>query len=192
MPFTVLVVIAAIAISLLRGGRLRRIADADLRRPSLLFLGVGVQLLPGILAGSVPAAAGTALLAASQGLVLAWVWCNRHLAGMGLVAVGLLLNASVILANGAMPVDPEAIAAIGGSGLPATPGRHAPLTPDTRLVLLADRWPLPPLRTVISAGDVVLAAGLIPLVHDLMTTRPAAERRGGHRTRTPATGEQPG
>jgi hypothetical protein len=42
----------------------------------------------------------------------------------------------------------------------------------TRLPWLADIWPLPPLRSIISIGDVVLAAGLIPLLHALMSWTP--------------------
>jgi hypothetical protein len=72
----------------------------------------------------------------------------------------------------------------GEDGLPGLgelevpPGKHTLLTEDTRLPWLADVWALPPLRSIISAGDVVLAAGLIPLTHRLMTWRSPRDRAG--------------
>lgn len=183
MPFTALVLGAAIVLSYARGGRLGRIAQAPLRATGLLFAGVALQAAVGVgpWAGAVRGAPATAVLVVSQALVLVWLWRNRRWAGTGLVTVGLLLNAAVIASNGAMPVDPDALTAVAG-GVPAG-GKHTLLTGATRLAALADRWPLPPLRTVISVGDAILAAGLIPLVHALMTYRPRVERRGGPRSR---------
>lgn len=190
MPFTVLVLAAAIAASYARGGRLRRIAEAPLEGTWLLFAGVALQVIVGAWPWSAATggAAATLLLVASQGLVLTWVWRNRRWPGTGLIAIGLILNAAVIAVNGAMPVDPEAVARAGGGLVRVGPGKHMPMAEGTRLALLADRWPLPPLRTVISVGDAVLAAGLVPLVHALMAYRPPAERRGGRRGEVGATG----
>lgn len=179
MPFTTLTLIVAIGASYLRGGRMTNIAAAELRWTPLLFGGLGLQLLTARLAGM--GARGLGLVLVSQALVLVWVGANWARPGMILVLVGLLLNAAVIVANGAMPVSPEAIRAIGLDGALVPPGRHMLLAADTRLALLADRIPLPPLRTIISIGDVVLAAGMIPLLHELMTARTPAERRGGRR-----------
>lgn len=186
MPFTLTVLVVAVGLGAARGGRLRRIADAPLEATGLLFAGVVLQAAvgsvgpwPGLVAGG----AATLLLLASQALVLAWVWRNRLWRGTGLVAAGLLLNTAVIAANGAMPVDPQALTRIGAVGVGIDSGKHVLLSDATRLGMLADRWPLPPLRTVISLGDAVLAAGLVPLVHALMTYRPRAARRGGHRAR---------
>jgi hypothetical protein len=106
-------------------------------------------------------------------VVLGWVVANWHLPGMRLVTIGLGLNALVIGANGAMPVDPDAILALGIDGATVPPGKHTLLDDQTRLPWLADIWPLPPLRSIISVGDVVLAAGLIPLTHALMSARPS-------------------
>ncbi len=100
---------------------------------------------------------------------------------MLLVFLGLLLNMVVLAANGAMPVAPEAIAAVGLPGVEPMPGKHEIMTESTRLAYLADIVPLPPLRTIVSLGDIVLGAGIIPLLSHLMTYRTAAERRGGRR-----------
>jgi hypothetical protein len=179
VPFVLLSLTIAVAASYARGGRLHRVADAPLRWSWLLFVGVGLQLLAdlGAARGVLPDAgwSGYLLLLASQLVVLGWVVANWHLPGMRLVTIGLGLNALVIAANGAMPVHPEAIRVLGIEGATVAPGKHTLLDESTRLPWLADVWPLPPLRSIISVGDVVLAAGLIPLTHALMSPRP--ERR---------------
>jgi hypothetical protein len=185
VPFTLTVVLLAVLVSYLRGGRLQRIADARLQVPSLLFAGLGLQIAVdlatgrGVLADA--SATGLALLIVSQVLVVGWLVLNRQLPGVGLVAVGLALNAIVIAANGAMPVDPQAMRALGLGDIQVPLGKHTLLTDGTRMWWLADIFPLPSLRSIISIGDVVLAAGMLPLTHALMTWRSEHERRGGGR-----------
>lgn len=181
MFFMLSVLVLAVAASYLRGGRLSRLAEAPLERTWLLLAGLGLQVVVdvaaarGLLANA--STEGWLVLLGSQLLVLAWVAANRHLPGTGLVAIGLALNAVVIAANGAMPVAPEALAALGAEPGATPTGKHTLLTDATRLPWLADILPLPPLRAVISVGDIVLAAGLLPLTHALMTHRSAVERR---------------
>lgn len=181
MFFTLTVVVLAVAASYLRGGRLSRLAEAPLRATWLLLVGLGLQVAvdvaasQGVLGGAGPA--GWLLLLASQLLVLGWIVANHHLPGTVLIALGLALNAVVIAANGAMPVAPSAMAALGVDPGVVPAGKHTLLTEGTRLPWLADIFPLPLLRSVISVGDIVLAAGLIPLTHALMTFRPVEERR---------------
>lgn len=175
MPFTLTVLLLAVLASYVRGGRLSRIADARLRNTWLLFCGLGLQLAVELAAGrgvlGDATLLGWSLLLLSQVMVIGWLARNWQLPGVTLVAVGLLMNAVVIAANGAMPVDPEAMRRLGLGELEVPPGKHTLLTEDTRLPWLADVWALPPLRSIISAGDMVLAAGLIPLTHSLMTVR---------------------
>jgi hypothetical protein len=184
MPLVAFTVGAAILVSYLRGGRISRIADAELRHGWLLFLGLLLQLAVDALTvrDLLGQPAGYLLLLASQLLVLVWVLVNWWRPGMLLVALGLVMNALVIGANGAMPVSQDAIDALGIGEVTVHPGKHELMTDETRFGWLADVHPLPPLRTIVSVGDVVLAAGLLPLVHHLMTYRTPAERRGGHRS----------
>ena len=181
MPITVVVVAGAVLVAYLRGGRLHRIADADLRGVWLLFVGLVLQIAVDVAAARdiIGETLGYLGLLASQLVVAAWAAWNWWRPGMALIVLGLLLNALVIGANGAMPVDLDAVAELGGQGVPL--GKHEALDDDTRFGFLGDVIPLPPLRTIISIGDIVLAAGLVALVHHLMTFRPAPERRGGHR-----------
>jgi hypothetical protein len=183
VPFVLVSIALAVAASYARGGRLHRIADAPLRWSWLLFLGVVLQVVVdlGAARGFLPDAGWSSylLLLTSQLVVLGWVVANWHLPGMRLVTIGLALNALVISANGAMPVDPDAIRALGIDGATVPPGKHTLLDDQTRLPWLADIWPLPPLRSIISVGDVVLAAGLIPLTHALMSSRSGATATDG-------------
>lgn len=181
MPLVVITVGAAVAVSWLRGGRLARLGEADLRWSWLLFAGLALQVTLDQAAGRGLLDDGYLLLAASQVLVLVWVLGNWWRPGMLLVGAGLVMNAIVIAANGAMPVDPDAIAALGIPGAAVPAGKHVVMTEATRFAWMADVIPLPPVRTIISWGDIVLAAGLVPLVHHLMTYRSPVERRGGRR-----------
>ena len=174
MPFTFAVLALAVAVGYARGGRLLRITDHPLRRSWLLIGGVLLQAAVDVVAGRswAPSAVTTIALLASQVLVLAWVWWNRDVPGVVVIAVGFALNLLVITANGAMPVDPAAIADAGlpVEGLP--PGKHELLTSDTRLQVLADVLPVAPLRTIVSLGDVILAGGILLVVQHLMTSPP--------------------
>ncbi len=83
---------------------------------------------------------------------------NAALPGAPLIAVGSLLNALVIAANGGMPVDP--VAAEAAMAQPMFNDRlHVDASADTRLALLSDVIPLPLFRNVYSVGDVLIAAG---------------------------------
>lgn len=183
MPLTLVVIVAALVVSLSRGGRFRRLAHAPIRHSWLLAVGIAMQVGVDVTAarGMTAGAFSMAALVVSQLLVVGWVVVNRYRPGMPLILLGLLMNLAVIAANGAMPVDPDAIVAAGGSDSVAPLGKHEMLTDATRLWFLADIFGIAALRTVVSAGDVVLAAGLVPLVHDLMTYRPPHLRRGGRR-----------
>lgn len=173
MPFVVLVVALAVVVSLARGGRLRRIADAPLHHGWLLALGVGLQVAVDLAAARGWLDSGGwwsyGPLLLSQLLVVGWVVANRHLPGLVLVAAGLAANALVMAVNGAMPVSADAIAALGIAENVVPEGKHVLLDEATRLPWLADIIPLPPIRSIISVGDVLLAAGLVPLTHALMT-----------------------
>lgn len=183
MPFTLLVLVIAVAVGYARGGRLHRLADSGLGWNWLLVVGFGLQGLVNVAAArwGLPDLPATALLVVSHLLVLGWIVLNRYRPGMVLIFVGLALNAAVITANGGMPVDPDAIDSAGLRPVEQLEGKHTLMNDGTRLPYLADIIPMPPLRTIISIGDIVLAAGLIPLIGHLMTYRTPVERRGGPR-----------
>jgi hypothetical protein len=96
-----------------------------------------------------------------------------------LLGLGLGLNALVIVANGAMPVElPAATAAGVRTGSLLHDPRHAVAGARTRLPLLDDRiaLPLPGQPQVLSAGDVLVAAGAGLMIAQAMRRRLAAPR----------------
>jgi hypothetical protein len=180
VAFPLIGVALAVGISLLRGGRFHHAANNRLYWLPALILGLGLQTLLDLLAarGMVGLVGTVALLLMAEAGVLAFCIRNWFRRGMALIAIGFTLNVLVILANGGMPVSPDAIAFLGGDPSTAViAGKHHLMTADTILPWLGDVIPVPrPASIIISVGDIVLVAGMIPFAHDLMTPDRAAER----------------
>lgn len=175
MVLVAVTVVVALLVGAVRGGRLSNLATAPLRGGILVVGAAVAQFLHAV----VPvAAAGVVLTGASQAALLTFLWWNRYLAGAVLVAIGSSLNTAVILANGAMPVSREAMVAVSRHPEEVSGARHRLLADGDALAGLADIIPLPLLRTVVSVGDVVLAAGVALLVVALMTTPSPPESPG--------------
>ncbi len=172
MAFTLVAVVAAIATSLLRGGRLGAIADREVGRFGLLITGAVLQVAAVVAIRALELGPGIAglLLVGSTVPILLWILVHAWVPGAALVLLGLVANALVIGLNGGMPVSGEAAAVAGLSGTPPA-GEHVPLTAETVLPALADVIPVPPIRSVISVGDILLAAGLFPLANHLLGGR---------------------
>jgi hypothetical protein len=143
---------------------------------------VGLVLLafvPQVLVFFVPQSSRSALqlwagfiLPLSLGILVLFVWLNRHLQGFWLLGLGLLLNFVVIATNGGlMPISPETLQAVHGTLSQETIardniGNKSIVLPaeETRLEWLADRFLLPdqwPIQFAFSLGDVFLVAGAI-------------------------------
>lgn len=115
-------------------------------------------------------------------LILVFIWANRRLPGMPVLAAGLGLNLLVILLNGGMPVDPELLRAIGRVGVyqdlvsRGWSGNVVALTDRTLLPFLGDWLVLPepfPARGPYSIGDLFIYAGSFWLLAGLTRVRPA-------------------
>jgi hypothetical protein len=173
MVLVAIVLVVSLAAGWLSGGHVRNLGHVRLLAPWLVFGSVAAQLLLAALSrfGGLGEVFSRPLLAASHLMLLAFIAANRYLPGMLLVLAGFGLNAIVIIANGGMPVSPDALVAVGG--VPSIdPGKHQLLTDSTSLGLLADVIPVRPLGTVVSIGDVVLAAGVGILVVGMMRRFP--------------------
>lgn len=168
MVLVVISVAVALIAGRLRGGRFSHMGDAPIAAGWMLPVAVVAQVLHAITPGR---AAAVSLTAISGGALLVFLWRNRYLAGTLLAAVGSALNSAVILANGAMPVSRDAVLAISRHPDEVSSGRHRLLEEGDALPALADTIALPLFRTVVSVGDIVLAAGLALLVMDLMRER---------------------
>lgn len=188
MVLVLATVLGAIAFGYARRGRLGNLAFVELRHGWLVVVSVLAQgaLAAVKVAGGPVTAVSAPLLVASHGALLAFVVCNRLLPGMLLVFTGFAMNAAVITANGAMPVSAQALLTVsGGEATTISPGKHRLLVDGDVLTPLADVFAIPVLRTVVSAGDVVLAAGVGILMVNLMLRHP---RPHGRRAR--GTGER--
>lgn len=171
MLIFVLAALVGIAAGLVLGGRLLALASVHLRAPGLVWVGLGMQVaLGGDPLRSLPDGARFAFVVASYALVGAWLVVNavahsRAMRGaLGLLAAGWLLNVVVMVSNGGMPVS---AAALEGSGAP--PGldveeghlwKHVPASGTTVLPWLGDVVAVPRLHSVVSAGDIIMVAGI--------------------------------
>ncbi|MEX0658599.1 MAG: DUF5317 family protein [Egibacteraceae bacterium] len=181
MVLVLATVLCAVLIGYARGGRLANLGYVHLRQGWLVLASVVAQVVLAAvsMAGGPTAAMAPPMLLVSHVALLAFVVCNRILPGMLLVFAGFAMNAAVITANGAMPVARDALLAVSrGEATTITPGKHRLLAEGDLLTPLADIFAIPVLRTVVSAGDVVLAAGVAILVVNLMAvrSRPRGER----------------
>lgn len=164
-----------VAIGLLAGGRLQRLAEVRLRWAPLALLGLAIQvaLFADPLA-SVVGAWGPPIYVASTAAVLGAVLVNLRLAGLPVVALGAASNLAAIVANGGvMPVSAEALAAL---GVPAGPGfSNSREVEAVALAPLTDIFALPawlPFANVFSVGDVLIGLGVaIALVAAMRDSR---------------------
>lgn len=187
MTVLIAAVLGALVLGWVLGGSLDRLGGVRLRQRWLVVAAVLVQLV-GTLAGGAAFAVG---LLTSGMLALAFLMRNRGVAGMGLITLGVLSNALVVAANGAMPVSLWAAEQAGaevGVILVGDDPRHEVADSSTQLPWLADVIPVrAPIRPeVVSIGDVLLSAGIAQLIVAGMVTGPRSRRRRRGRRRTRA------
>lgn len=167
MLWLALVLFLALAIAILRGGRLTNLGEIELKAWWLLVGGFGLQASTGLLPDAPwSETAGLVMVLGSFFLLMILVVVNRKKPGMWLAGVGVLMNLTVISLNGGMPVLTEA-AEVASGFTQASPDvigsfKYVILDDDTVFTMFAD---VIPLRLaghgqVISLGDVFLAVGL--------------------------------
>lgn len=157
MQWILLVLVIAITLGALRGGSLRNLSGVRVKLAWLLPVGF-VILATASFVPSDQHELAVALILISYLPLLAFVLLNRKLSGIWIAGIGILMNFTVIVANGGMPVLTEAAQIASGSpGELALGAKHVLLNSETSLPFLADVIPLP--GAVLSLGDVFLAIG---------------------------------
>lgn len=168
----IVALVGAVAVGYALGGAWSRLTTLRLRWRRVLVAAVVAQTggaLVGVLGYGDPRRAYVIGLAASALCAAAFCARNLRVAGVPLVTLGLLANATVVAVNGAMPVSVSAASRAGVSVVEIAAGnddRHKIADPATPLRMLGDVIPVPlPVRSeIVSPGDVLVAAGLAELV----------------------------
>jgi hypothetical protein len=176
----------ALLVAFLRGGSLRNLADFHLEWGWMAGLALAIQI------GAVYWATGDSYLYLQGGalvvsslLLLPVVWRNRRSPGLALIGLGLVLNLTVMMANGGfMPITPEAVARIEYQHLivqldsvERMSGSKGIVLPreETALWALSDIFIIPPPFPVASAfslGDALVAVGAFIFLQKAMVRTP--------------------
>lgn len=178
----VVVLVLAVLVGKVAGGGMRGLTTINLGRVWLVWIAFAVQFVLAFLPADLRGPLRVPLLSLAFAAVVWWmatVWDGLGAAlrvALMLVAMGWVMNLTVITLNSGMPVSAETLERV---GLPSDDiesgdlSKHVTLDDDTVLPWLGDVIPLPligPLRKAVSLGDVVMLVGLLLFV-------PAAMRR---------------
>ena len=176
-------VVGALALGLVLGGRLGKLAELRLRATWLFFVAIALQIVAfpfAFLPWTTDGGVASLLWLASYGFLIAAAFLNRRITGVPIVALGMCMNVAAIVANGGtMPVSHSAML---DAGRTAVTQANSTAMADPRLGWFVDRWAAPewiPLANVFSLGDVVIAAGAVVIVLCAMGVRlprPLGER----------------
>ncbi len=164
-------VVLALALGTLRplGGRFDRLAALPVRGSSLVLLALAVQVVTISVLRSPPHLLAAGLHQASYALAGVFLWRNRRLAGLSLLAAGGAANLLAIVANGGTMPARAAALRLAGLEPAADHFANSAVVAHPHLALLGDVFAVPawagPLANVFSPGDLALAAGAVWLVH---------------------------
>lgn len=165
---------ASVVAALLRGD-LRRLKHVSLRLETLLPVGLVIQIVgPRLVSGAVPA---TFAWITGSALIVVTAWANRHLLGFRVIAIGVVINAVVILANGGMPVSVDALRYLGVQDVEGAVAMASALYglagEGTLLPFLGDVLPIPGpafIRSLVSLGDILLMIGVVVVILEAAST----------------------
>jgi hypothetical protein len=169
-----------VVLGLTSGGRVSNLSHAKLRGERLLLTAVVLQLLlPTVRSVGVARGVVYGVWLGSLFVLVAVCFANGQRPGLWVAGVGVLLNACVIALNGGMPVSAVALAVVTGASTSVAPSAdfaHELLTAATHAAALADVVPIPGpawLRSIASAGDLMLCCGVAAYLACAMRTPPA-------------------
>jgi hypothetical protein len=171
-----LLIAFAVVVGYVFGGRLRRFEELRINRWGLALVALTLQFLPARALGTVEASViGPVMLAVSYTLLVLFLAWNRWIPGAWIMGLGLVLNLIVVVANGGMPVQPEAIERAGGDVVvlqDANEAKHHVMTEQDAVWQLGDVIGVPPpLSAVFSIGDVLLYGGIVYSIVQIMRGR---------------------
>jgi hypothetical protein len=195
-----LTLVAAALTVVVTGGSWNRLFHLPIRGSLFFVAGLLLQAVLGLVEFSPERieTAGYGLLMLSYALLLTFCLINLPQRGMGVIALGIALNAVVIGLNQGMPT--RAIGIDGQGNRIEKPieqtVKHRPASDDDLLGFLGDEILLPPpFDALLSVGDIVLAFGICELAYFGSRTRrrrrrqrgTSAPRRSNDRSSAPST-----
>jgi len=179
------IIIISIIIGLLRNGKLSSLSQISLAKIELIVLACLIQaglIFLGSREIKFVLDYSSSMIIFSYIVLLLAVWHNKELKGMNFIALGIIFNFVVIIANGGhMPVLLNSLYKVGldvdsfvlalKEGTYVT---HTLITEKTLFRFLADVIPLsPPFPdpSVVSAGDFLMFYGVFSLIQNAMVKR---------------------
>jgi hypothetical protein len=174
------VVLVAVIVGKLAGGKLSTLADMPIKGMRFAFAAIVLQVAAfpsGALPWATPSSVARVLWLVSYALLIAMLLRNVRLVGIRILVLGLFSNLVAIIANGGlMPVRPSALAATHHS---YSVHNNSIKLAQPHLAALVDRWGVPhwiPLGNVFSVGDVLIAIGVfLAIVAAMREPRPRVE-----------------
>jgi len=176
----VYIIIISIIIGLLRNGKLSSLSQISLKRIELIVLACLIQgglIFLGSKKVKFVLDYSSYMIIFSYIVLLLAVWYNKKLKGINFIALGIIFNFIVIVANGGhMPVLLSSLykAGLNDFALVLKEGTyvtHTLITEKTLFGFLADVIPLsPPFPdpSVVSAGDFLMFYGVFSLIQNAM------------------------
>jgi hypothetical protein len=172
----VIAVVIGLAIGLSRPPAGAHSVRPHMERIPLLAFGALLNAMAALLDGT----AATLCLAASLAVLITVAMANRHITGIAVVGLGLLLNLVAVSVNGGVPVRASAMVEAGMiapdevATVELTGPRHLE-TPADALPVLGDVLPVPLVDDVVSFGDLIVIFGAADAVRELSRRRARRE-----------------
>jgi uncharacterized protein DUF5317 len=180
----VITALALVASVPLAGGRLGALAEIRPRAVWAVLLAAAIQVAITQMAGG-SHELHVVLHVLSYALDAYFLFANRRLGGVPLVALGAALNVLAIVTNGGvMPANPTALRI---SGIASRPGfDNSAVLAHPHLAFLGDVIPVPgpwPIGNVLSVGDLIIFVGALVVLHVACGSRVSRLRPGRRRAR---------
>jgi hypothetical protein len=174
---------SVVASVVLARGSLGAVSAIRLRSPWMVFVAMVLQIaVINVLEHALPHVVAAWVHVVSYALAAAFLYVNRRISGLWVVACGAALNVAPIVANGGvMPASPAAVARAGRAE-PSDKFANSAATAHAELAWLGDVFAVPagyPLANVFSVGDVVLVLGAGVVLHRASGSRLVGRRRAG-------------
>lgn len=172
----IIIVAAALAVLSvpLTGRSLAPLGHLQVRRAWVVWACVLVQLPITVIPG-ISSTLGQIVHTLSFGLAGVFVWSNRQIPGVMIVAAGGATNLLAIVANGGTMPASEWAWRTAGFAPPTESFENSSIVESARVPFLGDVLAIPeswPFSNVFSIGDVVIVVGLTYLVHRTCRSAP--------------------